>query len=103
MDEQICLNNCQKLQDISEEVARETAANREAHESLKRRIHDLEESSKKQSDILITLQKQADAIDTMNHKIDDVGKKVSTMVNRIDEIEKAPGEKWKKITFEVVK
>lgn len=103
MDEQICINNCQRLQEISDEVARETAANREIHESFKRRINDLEESSKKQSEILVTLQKQADAIDTMNHKIDDVGNKVSKIVNRVDDIERAPGENWKKITFEVIK
>jgi len=66
----------------------------------------------------VTLQKQADAIESMNGKIDifsdKVDSKIDTMsdkvegaVNRFDrritELEKEPGEKWKKISFEVIK
>ena len=103
MDQQICIDNCRKLSEISDEVARETSSNKMEHESFKRRIDELEENGKRQHEILITLQKQADAIESMNEKIDDVADSVKTVAGRLSEIEKEPGEKWKKIVFEVIK
>lgn len=118
LESQLCLENCRRLQDLSDEVARETAANKEAHKEYERRFTELEESGKRQSEILVTLQKQADAIESMNGKIDTFSDKVDTKIDdmservenavdrldkRITDIEKEPGEKWKKISFEVIK
>lgn len=114
----MCLENCRRLQDLSDEVARATSANKEAHKEYERRLGELEESGKRQSEILVTLQKQADAIESMNGKIDTFSDKVDSKIDgmservesavdrldkRITEIEKEPGEKWKKISFEVIK
>lgn len=64
------------------------------------------------------MQKQADAIESMNEKIDNMSDKVDTKIDgmservenavgkldkRITEIEKEPGERWKKISFEIIK
>lgn len=103
MNEQICVDNCRKLDALSEKVSEETAANHAEHDSFKRRLGALEESSKEQNQILVTLQKQADAIESMNGKIDGVAQSVSKVAGRLDEIEKEPGENWKKISFEIVK
>lgn len=118
MESPLCLENCRRIDAIANEVARETAANKEAHKEHERRLEALEENGKRQNDILITLQKQADAIESMNGKIDtmsdNVDTKIDTMSNRVDsmviklderiaEIEKEPGEKWKKISFEIIK
>lgn len=112
--EQICTENRQRIDRIAEEVAKQSATLCD-HD---RRIGALEENSKKQSDILVTLQKQADAIESMNGKIDNFSDKVDekfesitgrveSAVNRFDtritELEKEPGEKWKKLSFEIIK
>ena len=107
MESQLCLENCRRIDAIANEVARETAANKETHREHERRIEALEESGKRQNDILITLQKQADAIESMNTKIDTMSDHMDNVVikldKRIDDIEKEPGEKWKKISFEIIK
>lgn len=118
MESQLCLETRRRIQEIADEVARETAANAEVHKEHERRIEQLEESGKRQSEILVTLQKQADAIESMNGKIDTFSEKVDSKIDsmtermegivnrqdqRITDLEREPGEKWKKISFEVVK
>lgn len=103
MDQQICIENCRRLQEISDEVARETAANKEAHKDICRRLDSLESSSKEQTQMLVTMQKQADAIESMNGKIDAMSDSVSKIAKRVSDIEREPGDKWKKITFEIIK
>ena len=73
------------------------------HQSFKRRLDDLEETGKRQNDILVTLQKQADAIETMNGKIDGVASSVEKMSQRVEQIENEPADRWKKMSFEIVK
>ena len=103
MDQQICLDNCRRLQDISDEVARETASNREVHKDIFRRLGDLEASSREQNQMLVTMQKQADAIESMNGKIDIMSDSVSEIARRVSDIEREPADRWKKITYEVIK
>lgn len=103
MDQQIYLDNCRRLQEISDEVARETAANREVHKEVFRRLGDLEACSKEQNQMLVTMQKQADAIESMNGKIDIMSDSVSEIARRVSDIEREPAERWKKIVFEVIK
>lgn len=103
MENTIRLEDHHRLQELADKVSRETAANTAEHSSFKRRLDELEESGKRQSEILVTLQKQADAIESMNGKIDSMADKVEGAVNKISELEREPGEKWKKISFEIVK
>lgn len=103
MENTIRLEDHHRLQEIADKVARATAANTAEHSSFERRLDELEESGKRQSEILVTLQKQADAIESMNGKIDSMADKVEGAVNKISELEREPGEKWKKISFEIVK
>lgn len=64
------------------------------------------------------MQKQADAIESMNEKIDNMSDKVDTKIDgmservenavgkldkRITEIEMEPADKWKKVSFEIVR
>lgn len=95
--------NEHELLEMKAQVDKETAANRAEHDSFKRRLKDLEEGSKRQTDILLTMQRQADAIDSINTKIDKMTGSVARMEKRVDEIEKEPADKWKKISFEIVK
>lgn len=118
MENQLCIETRRRIQEIADEVARETAANQEVHKEHERRLGRLEEAEKRQSEVLVTLQKQADAIESMNGKIDTFSDKVDSKIDsmtehmenivsrqdrRITELEKEPGEKWKKLSFEIVK
>lgn len=121
MENQLCLENCRKIDDLARRVAEETAANKEAHKDYERRFDELAESSKRQNDILVTLQKQADAIESMNGKIDTFSDKVDSKIDsmsekveqavshfdetdkRVAKLEKEPGEEYKKLKFEFVK
>lgn len=110
MDQLLCEENLHRLNELASEVARETGANERDHESFRRRLSDLEENGRRQTEILVTLQRQADAIESINSKVDNVVDtmgKVATSVDHVDarvtKIEHEPGEKWKKITFEIIK
>lgn len=94
-----CSHNNQRI----EELMKYMAAAQMEHQSFKRRIDDLENKSERQNDILLTLQKQAAAIEAINGKIDGVASSVEKMSQRVEQIEKEPADKWKKISFEVIK
>lgn len=95
--------HCQRNDQRIEELVKDMAAAKAEHQSFKRRIDELEEDGKRQYDILITLQKQADAIETMNGKIDGVASSVKSIADRVEEIEKEPADRWKKISYEIIK
>jgi len=65
MDEQ-----CLSLHAQVSQFAEKLAENRTEHRSFLRRLAELEENGKRQTEILITLQRQADAIESINTKID---------------------------------
>lgn len=98
-----CIENCNRLNKLSQTVAEETGANTVAHQSMEHRLDVLEENMKEQNGILVTLQKQADAIESMNGKIDGISDNVKGVVDRIDKIEHEPGDKYKKLKFEIIK
>ena len=95
--------HCQHNDKRIEELVKDMAAAKMEHQSFKRRIDELEGSSKRQNDILVTLQRQADAIQTMNEKIDDVASDVKGVAKRVEAIENEPADKWKKMSFEAIK
>lgn len=99
MNEVKCQQNDQRIN----ELVKDMAAAKMEHQSFKRRLDDLEETGKRQNDILVTLQKQADAIETMNGKIDGVASSVEKMSRRVEQIENEPADRWKKMSFEIVK
>ncbi|MBQ8506558.1 MAG: hypothetical protein IJ466_03905 [Clostridia bacterium] len=98
MDEQ-CLNLHQQVTQLAEGLAE----NRTEHWSFRRRLDDLEENGKRQTEILLTLQRQADAIESINSKIDKVAGSVEQVAGRVSEMEKEPADKWKKLAFEIIK
>ena len=95
--------HCQRNDERIEELVKDMSAAKMEHQSFKRRLNDLEESGKRQNDILLTLQRQADAIETMNGKIDGVADSVKNVARRVEEIENEPADRWKKISFEMIK
>lgn len=96
-------NQCLNLHNQVTQLAEGMAVNRTEHKSFLRRLDELEESSKRQNEILITLQRQADAIEAMNSKMDQMAENMNRVAGRVDEMEREPAEHWKKIGFEVIK
>lgn len=85
------------------QIRAELASNDTEHKSFKRRLDDHDAALKKQGDILLLLERQSNAIERMGRSIDRLEKTVEGVTNRVGTLEKEPGEKWKKVTWEVVK
>ena len=51
----------------------------------------------------VTLQRQSDAIDSLHEKVDGLAQEMRSVSGRVAAIEKEPGERWKKISFEIIK
>ena len=95
--------HCQHNERRIEELVKDMASAKTEHHSFKRRLDELEENGRKQNEILITLQRQADAIESINKKIDVVADSVEAVNGRVAQMEKEPAERWKKISFEIIK
>ena len=85
------------------EMSNTLAKNEQEHKSFRRRLDELEKEAQKQNGILVTLQKQGDAIENMTRALTEVKSTVENIDKRVDNIEHEPADKWKKITFEIVK
>ena len=85
------------------QIRAELASNDTEHKSFKRRLDDHDAALKKQGDILLLLERQSNAIERMGRSIDRLEKTVEGVSNRVGTLEKEPADKWKKVTWEVVK
>lgn len=91
--------NDDKLMEMANGIAR----NDQEHKSFRRRLDELEKDVQKQNGILLTLQKQGDAIENMTRALTEVKSTVEKIDKRVDKIEHEPADKWKKVTFEIIK
>ena len=103
MDELTCKRNSELLQELHGRVENETGKNAAEHQSFKRRLDVLEAAAKERAEMLVAIQRQSDAIENMGKKVDGIAVSVGRVEKRVDEIEKEPAEKWKKIGFEIIK
>lgn len=85
------------------DIKAQLAANETEHKSFKRRLDEHDEAIKEQNKIFVALEKQSSAIESMNNSMTRVESKVDGISGRVDELEREPADKWKKITWEVVK
>ena len=103
----ICCGQGVKKQVMNEEqyakIVADIAANETEHKSFKRRLDDHDEALKKQGDILIIMERQSNAIEKMGTAVGRVEQKVDKIDSRVAVLETEPADKWKKITFEIIK
>ena len=85
------------------EVMAQLASNETEHKSFRRRLEDHDALLREQNNIVIAIEKQSAAIETMNTSMGRVEKKVDILSGRVDAVEKKPGEKWEKVTWEILK
>lgn len=92
-----------EILELKSQVDKETAANQAEHEMFKRRIKDLEEAGKERTEMLLAIQRLGDAVKNVSTKVGEIAVSVSNVERRVDEIENEPADKYKKLTFEVIK
>jgi predicted nuclease with TOPRIM domain len=85
------------------EVVAKLASNETEHKSFCRRLDEHDAQLREQNNIVIAIEKQSAAIETMNTSMGRVEKKVDILSGRVDAVEKKPGEKWEKVTWEILK
>lgn len=85
------------------EIMARLASNDTEHSSFKRRLDEHDDLLKEQNKILIAIERQSNAIESMNSSMGRVEKKVDGINGRVEALEKEPGEKWKKTTWEALK
>ena len=85
------------------EVVAQLASNETEHKSFRRRLEEHDALLKEQNKIVVAIERTSNAIETMNTSMSRVEKKVDSLSGRVDAMEKEPGEKWKKVTWEILK
>jgi predicted nuclease with TOPRIM domain len=85
------------------EVVAKLASNETEHKSFCRRLDEHDALLKEQNKIVVAIERQSNAIETMNTSMGRVEKKVDSLSGRVDAMEKKPGEKWEKVTWEILK
>lgn len=95
--------HCDHYHDKIEQLLQSAAANDQEHTSFRRRLKELDDRIEKQNDILITLERQGNAIENMTKSLSRIEMTISTVGDRVKKLETEPADKWKKISFEIVK
>lgn len=85
------------------EITAKLAANETEHREFSRRLDNHSESLKKYGDILVIMERQSNAIERMSKALDRVEKTVASVDSRVAVLEKEPGDKWKKVSWEIIK
>lgn len=83
-------------------VSAKLAANDTEHSSFRRRLDDHDEAIKSMQQTQIQLANLTNAVNNLASGIGEVKTAVQGMDRRVAELEREPGEKWKKATWKVV-
>ena len=79
------------------------AAAKQEHSSFKRRLDSLEEESKEHGAIMKEIWSLSAAIKSILESQQRTEEKIKSLDNRVGKIETEPAEKWRKITWEIIK
>lgn len=92
MEQKFCLMHDEDIKALRADMA----ANDKEHESFRRRLHEHDEQINAIHTLATSVEKLADAMN-------ETKKTVEKIDRRVEDIEKEPADKWKKIGFEIVK
>lgn len=81
----------------------EMAANNKEHEAFNRRLKEHDAKLTQLNDLTVAISRLTDANVASTKVLEQVKTSVERLDARVASIEKEPGEKWKKIAFEVLK
>ncbi len=85
------------------EIAEKLAKNEAEHKAFSEKLEEHDGLLREQNKIFIALERQSNAIESMNTSMGRVEKKVDGINGRVEALEKEPAEKWKKTTWEILK
>ena len=85
------------------EVLARLAANDKEHESYNRRLSEHDQKLERQAEILIVLERLTQTVKGLTDRMGEINTSFKALDSRLGEIEKEPGEKWKKVVWEVLK
>ena len=78
-------------------------ANEQEHSSYNRRLHEHDEKIDKLQQTQIQLANLTNAVNNLANGIGEVKTAVQSVDKRVGELEREPADKWKKITWEIIK
>lgn len=78
-------------------------ANEQEHSSYNRRLHEHDEKIDKLQQTQIQLANLTNAVNNLASGIGEVKTAVQSVDKRVGELEREPADKWKKITWEIIK
>ncbi len=78
-------------------------ANEQEHASYNRRLHEHDEKIDKLQQTQVQLANLTNAVNNLANGIGAVKTAVQSVDKRVGELEREPADKWKKITWEIVK
>lgn len=78
-------------------------ANEQEHASYNRRLHEHDEKIDKLQQTQVQLANLTNAVNNLASGIGEVKTAVQSVDKRVGELEREPADKWKKITWEIVK
>lgn len=85
------------------ELRASLAANQQEHQSFKRRLDAVEESTKEHGAIMKEIWSLSAAIKSILESQQRTEKKIEKVDSRVAALEAEPADKWKKISWEVIK
>ena len=84
-------------------ILADLAANQKEHESYNRRLKEHDEKLERQAEILIVLERLTQTVKGLTDRMGEINTSFKALDSRLEDIEKEPGDNWKRITFEVLK
>ena len=85
------------------EIVGALRANEQEHSSYNRRLHEHDEKIDKLQQTQVQLANLTNAVNNLANGIGEVKTAVQSVDKRVGELEREPADKWKKITWEIVK
>ena len=84
------------------EIIGKLAANDKEHDSYNRRLAEHSEHLTKLDNTFVMLERLTNSVNSLSSSIGDLKNTVQSMDRRVAEIEREPGDKWKKMTWKIV-
>lgn len=84
-------------------IVADLAANEKEHEAYNRRLKEHDDKLEKQAEILIVLERLTQTVKGLTDRMGEINTSFKSLDSRLESIEREPGEKWKKIVWEILK
>lgn len=84
-------------------ILADLAANEKEHESYNRRLKEHDVKLERQAEILIVLERLTQTVKSLTDRMGEMNTSFKALDARLGQIEKEPGEKWKKVVWEILK